>query len=504
VWECTDIVTISPHSFYDATQPLLWYSNGSIRFQLIKRGMDLLYASIGKAIEITRGHEIVEPSITTSKSSSLWTYVVASLTASYYNVIGPAAKSASSLANAPSSIIQNAWGMVSLPAVKKASLEATRILKGAAIADRIEICGGKWHCRVQVFRTRDSSDTYSQQQYAVSCFVLSRESFPALASALRRFHRQQEREDSKLGTIYETMSNHPSTVNINKGFQRRDIILHLTGGGFFAHTIAGDLPYLLDWSATTNAVIIVPEYSLFPHKYPDAINEVTQIYRALRFGQAATILGFQSDRIIVSGESVGGNLATALCVSLVMDHKEGESYDLPQRRTAEFNDLEDALGFSVCERLNSGENSREICNSDIPDALLLCCPALNLSLDLTPSRVDGANDPVLPSALISTISASYLGGCSSTDPIASPYFASDAIICNFPPTLIFTSSEDPLLDDSVTFNSRLRSVGVKSSLRAVHDLPHAFWGLSTAGIPEARQVQKECQQFLARFCSDAQ
>jgi len=333
---------------------------------------------------------------------------------------------------------------------------------------------------------------------------LSRESFPALASALRRFHRQQEREDSRLGTIHEAVSNHPSTVNINKGFQRRDVILHLTGGGFFAHTIAGDLPYLLDWSASTNAVIIVPEYSLFPHKYPDAINEVTQIYRALRFGQAATLLGFQSDRIVVSGESVGGNLATALCVSLVMDHKEGGFAELPRRRSAEFNDLEDDLGFSLCERSNSGENTREMCNLDIPDALLLCCPALNLSLDQTPSRIDGANDPVLPGALISTISASYLGGCSTTDPVASPYFAPDAVICNFPPTLIFTSSEDPLLDDSVAFNSRLRSLGVKSSLRAVHDLPHAFWALSTAGIPEARQVQKECQQFLARvFCSDA-
>ncbi len=346
-------------------------------------------------------------------------------------------------------------------------------------------------------------DTYVKV-FAVSCFVLSRESFPALASAIRRFHRQQEREDSRLGTIHETMSNHPSTVSINKGFQRRDIILHLTGGGFFAHTIAGDLPYLLDWSASTNAVIIVPEYSLFPHKFPDAITEVIQIYSALRFGQAATLLGFLSDRIVVSGESVGGNLAAALCVSLVMDHKEGEVSELPQRISPDFNDLEDSLGFSVCERSNSGENNRVMSHLDIPDALLLCCPALNLSLDVTPSRIDGANDPVLPSALISTISKSYCRGCSTTDPVASPYFASDAIISNFPPTLICTSSEDPLLDDSVSFNGRLRSVGVKSSLRAVHDLPHAFWALSTAGVPEARMVQKECQQFLARiFCSHA-
>jgi hypothetical protein len=105
----------------------------------MKRGMNLLYASIGKAVEITKGREISE----SSRSSGLWTFVVASLAASYYNCIGPAAASASALANSPSSVIQNAWGMVSFPAVKKASLEATRILKGAAIADRVEICGGK-------------------------------------------------------------------------------------------------------------------------------------------------------------------------------------------------------------------------------------------------------------------------------------------------------------------------------------------------------------------------
>lgn len=40
-----------------------------------------------------------------------------------------------------------------------------------------------------------------------------------------------------------------------------------------------------------------------------------------------------------------------------------------------------------------------------------------------------------------------------------------------------------LVYDSVNFIARLRSVGVKSSLRAVHDMPHAFWALATAGIP---------------------
>lgn len=443
---------------------LLWYSNGSIRFQLIKRGMDLLYASIGKAIEITRGQEAATKSTSSAdeESSGLWTYVVASLAASYYNVVGPSAKSASSVANYSSSVLTNAWGVVSLPAVKKASLEAVRILKGAAIADRIEICG-------------------------VSCFVLSRESCPALASALRRYRRQQKREDVRLGTIHESMlSTHSSTANVSS-FQKQNVILHLTGGGFFAHTIAGDLPYLLDWSAACKSVIIIPEYALLPQTFPDAITEVTNIYQSLRSGSSATLLGFAPENIVVSGESVGGNLASALCVSLITNHEEGglSSYEI-------VNDLEEGDGG-----IPSSEYESSRFRLDLPDALLLCCPFLNMSLDSTPSRVDGASDPVLPTALISTISRSYCK-TSVEDPLASPYFASDDILRNFPQTLIFTSSEDPLLDDSVAFNGRLRSVGVKSKLRAVPDMPHAYWGLSTAGVPESRQVLKECQQWLAK------
>ena len=275
-----------------------------------------------------------------------------------------------------------------------------------------------------------------------------------------------------------------------KGFEKQNIILHLTGGGFFAHTIAGDLPYLLDWSARSKAIIIVPEYALLPHTYPDAINEITNIYSSLRSGQAATLLGFQADRIIVSGESVGGNLAAALCVSLVTSYADGDCVELTHRRSSDLvHDQEDSFFHDESDEVDTvssiptGEYGSEnrLLRFELPDALILSCPFLNLSLDPSPSRIDGANDPVLPSALISTISNSYLHGASVTDPLASPYFASNEILQNFPPTLIFTSSEDPLLDDSVAFNGRLRSVGVKSRLRAVPDMPHAFWALSTAG-----------------------
>ena len=120
----------------------------------MKRGMDLLYASVGKAIELTRGKTAQkEDSPDESKSSSLWTYVVASMAATYYNIIGPSHKSLQVQESSSSTLIQGAWGLVSLSGVKRASLEATRILKGASIAECIELHG-------------------------MNCYVLSREPFP--------------------------------------------------------------------------------------------------------------------------------------------------------------------------------------------------------------------------------------------------------------------------------------------------------------------------------------
>jgi acetyl esterase/lipase len=131
---------------------------------------------------------------------------------------------------------------------------------------------------------------------------------------------------------------------------------------------------------------------------------------------------------------------------------------------------------------------------------MLSCAVLNLSLELSHSRVLGTEDPVLPSGVISAISDAYVPlslGISKKHMLASPFYAPDSILSRFPPTLLFASSNDPLLDDSVAFNQRLTSNGVESELRAVQNMPHAYWGLGTAGFPEAKQVQKECREWLA-------
>ena len=106
--------------------------------------MDILYASVGTAIKVNK-----------QRKNSIILPITAAAAASYYAITGASNKSAEVISSQTESpdLIRNAWGVVSLPAVKTLSLQASRLLKGAAIAERIKICG-------------------------VSCFILSKKPFP--------------------------------------------------------------------------------------------------------------------------------------------------------------------------------------------------------------------------------------------------------------------------------------------------------------------------------------
>lgn len=121
------------------SKSLVWHSYSALRFLLIKRTMDLLYASVGAAMEMTKGKSTGGEG--EKKPSRFWMPIATAAAASYYNVFGPGKKSAEIVSSSSQDFVKNAWGVVSLPAVKNLSLQASRILKGAAIADRIEIAG---------------------------------------------------------------------------------------------------------------------------------------------------------------------------------------------------------------------------------------------------------------------------------------------------------------------------------------------------------------------------
>ncbi|XP_014438309.1 hormone-sensitive lipase, partial [Tupaia chinensis] len=75
------------------------------------------------------------------------------------------------------------------------------------------------------------------------------------------------------------------------------------------------------------------------------------------------------------------------------------------------------------------------------------------------------------------------------NPFMSPLLAPDHMLKTLPPVHIVACALDPMLDDSVMFARRLRSLGHPVTLRVVEDLPHGFLSLASL-CRETRQASQ--------------
>uniref|UniRef100_A0A182NRK8 Hormone-sensitive lipase n=1 Tax=Anopheles dirus TaxID=7168 RepID=A0A182NRK8_9DIPT len=80
----------------------------------------------------------------------------------------------------------------------------------------------------------------------------------------------------------------------------------------------------------------------------------------------------------------------------------------------------------------------------------------------------------------------------------SPYWASDEVLSQFPPTKILTVVLDPCLDDCVMFAKRLKSLNRSVSLDILPGLPHGFLNFATIS-KEAHEGSKLCVQRITEL-----
>jgi acetyl esterase len=197
-------------------------------------------------------------------------------------------------------------------------------------------------------------------------------------------------------------------------------VLYAHGGGFVIGGLTSCDHVCRRLAVEAHAVVVSVEYRLAPERrFPGPLQDCEDALDWL------LTQGWDESRLVVAGDSAGGNLAAALALRL-RDR-----------------------GTPVAGQL-------------------LIYPAL----DLTASRPGLVNyrGVGLTAADCRFCADTYVGDGDRTDPYASPLLAPD--LSGLPPALVITVEHDPLHDEGLDYVTRLLEAGVPATLLDVADHVH--------------------------------
>jgi acetyl esterase/lipase len=240
----------------------------------------------------------------------------------------------------------------------------------------------------------------------------------------------------------------PGHVLGNLADNKKPAILYLHGGAFILPAAPDvHVRMLAKFCHELGAVGFMADYRLAPGSmFPAALDDCERGYRAL------LDLGFDPRRIIVAGESAGGNLVLGLLQRI---RKNG--WAMP------------ACAVPISPGTEMGR------------------------LHSPPSRVTRRKqDALLDVASLHRVQELYAGNHDSSDPELSPLFAN---FKGFPPMYLLASDAEVLLDDTVLLVQRAREAGVETKMNVWPLLPHAF-PLFEQLFPEAREARKDIVAFM--------
>ncbi len=219
-------------------------------------------------------------------------------------------------------------------------------------------------------------------------------------------------------------------------------ILYFHGGGWVMGGLEGYDLVCRYISARSGCAVVAVDYRLAPeHKFPAAIEDAVAAFRWL--SADAVSLGIDPARIVVAGDSAGGNIA-AVAAQLLREEPRP------------------------------------------PCLQWLMFPATNLAFD-SPSYRSCGEGFFVTRAAMEWFRGHYLNNPAEIeDPRASPLHAAD--LAGVAPALIFTNGIDPLRDEGHAYADRLTAAGVKTFHREFDSLIHGFIGMRGAIQAAARAM----------------
>lgn len=204
-------------------------------------------------------------------------------------------------------------------------------------------------------------------------------------------------------------------------------ILHLHAGWFSFGSAKAFRHLVGHLVARAGASAFIPDYRLAPENpFPAAVEDVLACYR-----------GFEErgiQRIAVTGDSAGGNLALVLAVG--------------------------AAGEAISSK------------TTVVGAVVLS-PVTDLTLSGESYKTRAAADPYFTRPQVEGLVQSYLGSADPKQPLASPLYAR---LSGMSPVRIHVGDDEVLLDDSRRFVERAVLAGVDARLDVWMGMPHGFAG----------------------------
>ena len=235
----------------------------------------------------------------------------------------------------------------------------------------------------------------------------------------------------------------------------RRILLYLHGGGFIVHLPSAYRVFARRLSAALGAHVLLPEYRLAPeYPFPAGVDDCLEAYRWL------LAQGHSAARIVIAGDSAGGNLALVTAMRIRDD-------GLPA-----------------------------------PGCVVMLSPATDLTGGSASLTYNRDRDPMLVPQVLRAVLAAYAPNADVNHPWLSPINGS---FDRMPPLLFHAGSSELLVDDSIRAADRARRADVSVELEVWPDMPHVFQMLDW--LPETQAaidgIARFVQQHVPAYAGDA-
>lgn len=211
--------------------------------------------------------------------------------------------------------------------------------------------------------------------------------------------------------------------------KKHGLIITAHGGGFCKGHKDADLYFSAMVAVRTNYEVWDVDYKLAPqYPYPAAFN---QIYNLTKFAyQNSADLGFDSNDLILVGNSAGGNLVTATALRNIQEH-----------------------AFKI-----------KLLNTNYPP--------LDLATD--PADKPEAPKSYIPYARSREYNRMYTDADSARTPYVSPVRATEKMLKGFPPLLMITAGQDALHNEGEEFAFNVMTAGNLVIIKKFEHSEHSF------------------------------